>query len=146
MERQSIRQVSEQLQIPKDTLRYYDKLNLVCPKRGDNNYRYYTAEDVLDLQYVQVLSFTGFTLSEINELFRYMKSCDENKFPLILELMKKKKETLVKKMAVFQYMIEYINETEAVYGKKSGADVTKINSLAINMFQEMSELRREQQS
>jgi len=146
MERLSIRQLSEQLQISKDTLRYYDKLGLVCPKRGENNYRYYTAEDVLDLQYIQVLSFTGFTLSEINQLFNYMKSCDESNFPLILGLMKKKKENLVKKMTVFQYMIEYINETEAVYSKKNGADVSMINALAINMFQEMNTLRKEQKS
>ena len=146
MERLSIRQVSEQLRISKDTLRYYDKLQLVSPKRGENNYRYYTAEDMLDLQYIQVLSFTGFTLSEINQLFHYMKACDESNFPLILELMKKKKDSLVKKMAVFQYMIEYINETEALYSKKSGADASKINSLAINMFQKMNELRKEQQS
>jgi len=138
--------VSEQLQISKDTLRYYDKLRLVCPKRGENNYRYYTAEDMLDLQYIQVLSFTGFTLAEINQLFHYMKACDESNFPLLLELMKKKKENLVKKSTVFQYMIEYINETEVVYSKKSAFDVSKINALAINMFHVMNELRKEQKS
>jgi DNA-binding transcriptional MerR regulator len=144
MERLSIKQVSEQLQMSKDTLRYYDKLKLVCPKRGENSYRYYTGEDLLDLQYIQVLSFTGFTLSEISQLFQYMKSCDVDNLPLLLELMKKKKERLAKRLLVFQLMIEYFDETEAMYGNKGEACIAKINSLSMKMFQKMKELREEQ--
>ena len=143
MERLSIKQVSEQLQISKDTLRYYDKLKLVCPKRGDNNYRYYSGDDLLNLQYIQVLCFTGFTLSEVSQLFRYMKSCDTDNFPFLLDIIKKRKEKLAKRIVVFQYMIEYFNETEAVYSEKGVADVSKINSLAIKMFQEMKDLMEE---
>ena len=144
MERLSIKQVSEQLQISKDTLRYYDKLKLVCPKRGENNYRYYTGEDLLDLQYIQVLSFTGFTLSEISQLFQYMRSCDADRFPFLLALMKKKKERLAKRVLVFQLMIEYFDETEAMYNNKDESYVTKINSLSIKIFQEMKKLREDQ--
>jgi len=144
MERLSIQQVSEYLQMPKDTLRYYDKLGLVCAKRNENNYRYYTNEDVLDLQYVQVLSFTGFTLSEIGQLFQYMKACDENNLPLILELMKSKRKSLITRVAVFQSMIEYIDETEAICSKETSADVSKINTLAMKMFHKMKELREYQ--
>jgi DNA-binding transcriptional MerR regulator len=146
MERLSIRQVSEQLQVSKDSLRYYDKLGIVCPKRGENNYRYYTNQDLLDLQYVQVLCFTGFTLSEVSQLIKLMKSCDANDFPLILALMKKKREGLAKRLVVFQSMIEYIDETEALYSEKAGADVSKINALAMKMFLEMKELREEQKT
>ena len=51
----SIQQVSELLRIPKDTLRYYDKLGLVSPSRGENRYRYYIEQDILDLQYIRPL-------------------------------------------------------------------------------------------
>ena len=140
MERLSIKQVAKQLHISKDTLRYYDKLELVSPKRGENNYRYYTGEEVLDLQYILILRFTGFTLPEISEFFQYMKSCDADNFPLLLELIKKKKEKLVKRVIVFQSMIEYFNEIEVLLSSNSKADVAKINSLAMKMFQEMKKV------
>lgn len=140
----SIRQVSEQLKIPKDTLRYYDKLNLVCPKRGENNYRYYTQQDVFDLQYIQVLSFTGFSLSEISQLFQYMRECNINNLPLILQILKNKREELAKRVFVFQSMIEYIDETEeTMCSKKSMSDMSKIDILVAKMFRELKELREE---
>lgn len=40
MKKYSIQQVSELLHMPKDTLRYYDKLELVSPSRGENRYRF----------------------------------------------------------------------------------------------------------
>ncbi|MCL2719132.1 MAG: MerR family transcriptional regulator [Lachnospiraceae bacterium] len=145
MEKLSIQQVSELLQISKDTLRYYDKLGLVCPERGVNNYRSYTAQDVLSLQYIQVLSFTGFTLSEVKQLFGYMMSCDVENLPLIFALLKKKREELTKKVTVFQSMIEYINETEEIMcSKKSETDISMINATAMKMFQQMKELREGQ--
>ena len=146
MEQFSIRQISVMLKIPRDTLRYYDKLGLVCPVRGDNNYRYYTQQDIFDLQYIQVLSFTGFSLSEIGRLFEYMRACDINNFPLMLQILKDKKEVLAKKVLIFQTMINYINETEAVIGGKSDMDenvMTGINMLTAKMFLELKELREE---
>lgn len=145
MKQLSIRQVSEQLQISKDTLRYYDKLKLVCPKRGENNYRYYTEQDILDLQYVQVLSFTGFTLPETGQMFQYMRACDVNNFPLILEALKGKRENLMKRVTVFQSVIEYIDMADKTMQSKNNiSDMSKINTLAAKIFEGLKELREEQ--
>ena len=145
MKQLSIRQVSEQLKISKDTLRYYDKIKLVCPKRGENNYRYYTEQDILDLQYVQVLSFTGFTLPEIGQIFQHMRTCDVNNFPFILEILKNKKDKLIKKVTVFQSMIEYIDDVDKTMQSKSNmSDISKINALATKIFEGLKELREEQ--
>ena len=146
MEKFSIRQVSEQLKISRDTLRYYDKQGLVCPVRGENNYRYYTRQDMFDLQYAQVLSFTGFTLSEISRLFELMRACDINNFPLILDILNEKREALAKRVRVFQSMINYIDEAgEAVPGKASMDEnaMSKIDMLVARMFQELKELKEE---
>ncbi|WP_297418946.1 MerR family transcriptional regulator [Clostridium sp.] len=62
MDTYSIQQVSDLLQIPKDALRYYDKLGLVCPNRSENRYRHYIEQDIIDLQYAEVMKFSGFTL------------------------------------------------------------------------------------
>ena len=144
MEQFSIKQVSGLLKISKDTLRYYDKQGLVCPSRGENNYRYYTRQDIFDLQYIQVLSFTGFSLSEISRLFEHMRTCDINNFPLILQILKDKREALAKHVLVFQSMINYIDGAEAaMHGKTNMEDMTKIDMLAAKMFQELTELKEE---
>lgn len=55
-EKYLIGHVSHLLNISKDTLRYYDKLGIVSPKKDTGNgYRYYTLEDLLTLSYVLVL-------------------------------------------------------------------------------------------
>lgn len=57
--------MAEMSGIPIDSLRYYDKLGIVCPKRGENGYRYYDERDYGLLQYVSVMKYGHFTLSEI---------------------------------------------------------------------------------
>jgi DNA-binding transcriptional MerR regulator len=66
----TVRQASIALNIPKDTLRYYDKLHLVSPMRGENGYRLYTEEDITQLKYVYVMKYAGFSLDEIKTLFQ----------------------------------------------------------------------------
>ena len=142
----SIRQASIMLKIPRDTLRYYDKMGLVCPIRGDNNYRYYTQQDIFDLQYIQVLSFAGFSLSEIGRLFEYMRACDINNFPLMLQILKNKREDLAKRVLVFQSMINYIDETEAIISSETRMGENTMAKIGISlskMLLELKELKEE---
>ncbi len=64
----TIKQVSEQIGIPTDSLRYYDKLGIVSPKRAENGYRYYNQQDIEVLQYVTVMKYAHFSLAEIKEV------------------------------------------------------------------------------
>ncbi|MDG0795177.1 MerR family transcriptional regulator [Cohnella ginsengisoli] len=93
----SIRQVSNLLCIPKDSLRYYDKLGLVSPKRGENNYRYYDDQDLIDLRYIEVMKFCGFSLSEIHELFQLKRKPDERNHPVFIRILAEKEQILDKK-------------------------------------------------
>lgn len=71
----SIQEASLTLGISKDTLRYYDKSGLVCPKRTDNKYRTYTKSDLLDLQYIEVMKYVGFPLKDIKQVLLNMRNC-----------------------------------------------------------------------
>lgn len=71
MER-TIREMSEATGIPADTLRYYDKLGIVSPKRQDNGYRTYNETDFIYLQYVTVMKYANFSLGEIRLIIRSM--------------------------------------------------------------------------
>lgn len=61
----TIKQASLKTGIPIDSLRYYDKLGIISPKRHVNGYRYYDEKDMSNLQYITVMKYAKFTLSEI---------------------------------------------------------------------------------
>lgn len=59
------------LQIPKDTLRYYDRKGIVSPSREENRYRRYSKNDIITLMNIQILQVAGFTLEEIKGKFLF---------------------------------------------------------------------------
>ncbi|MEC0204403.1 MerR family transcriptional regulator [Paenibacillus lautus] len=67
----SIQEVSQLLGIPKDTLRYYDRIGIVSPSREDNRYRRYSKNDLIDLMNIQIMQYADFTLDEIKGKFRF---------------------------------------------------------------------------
>jgi DNA-binding transcriptional MerR regulator len=67
----SIQEVSQLLEIPKDTLRYYDRIGIVSPSREDNRYRRYSKNDLIDLMNIQIMQYADFTLDEIKGKFRF---------------------------------------------------------------------------
>lgn len=68
----TVKEISNKLSMSIDTLRYYDKINLLSPKRGDNQYRYYDQHDILKLQYVGVMKYAGFSLEEIKVMLNLL--------------------------------------------------------------------------
>jgi len=66
----NIKQMAQMSGIPTDSLRYYDKLGIVSPKRAENGYRYYDEKDYTYLQYVSVMKYAHFSLSEIKTVIQ----------------------------------------------------------------------------
>lgn len=50
-----------------DTLRYYEEQGLVIPKRGENNYRLYSIQEICDLNIVQNLRSLDVPVAKIRE-------------------------------------------------------------------------------
>lgn len=69
----SIQEVSQLLKIPKDTLRYYDRIGVLSPSREENAYRKYSRNDLVDLMNIQIMQYADFTLDEIKGKFRFHK-------------------------------------------------------------------------
>ncbi len=59
------------LGIPKDTLRYYDRIGIVSPSREDNRYRKYSKNDLIDLMNIQIMQYADFSLDEIKGKFGF---------------------------------------------------------------------------
>src|SRR5690625_3412814 len=65
----TIGEVSKILNIPIDTLRYYDKIGLVHPhKRGENNYRYYDLEQFDLLSTIRMLRAMDVPIKQVVDL------------------------------------------------------------------------------
>lgn len=102
MEKQySIKEVSRILGIPKDTLRYYDRIGLVSPSREHNSYRSYSKEDLIDLMNIQIMKYADFSLEEIKEKFQFhrMQSVDPAYYQEVAEFLDSKKAETRKKIA-----------------------------------------------
>lgn len=66
----SIGRVSEICNIPIKTLRYYDKINVMVPnlRQENNNYRYYSHDQMVKIFIIKRLRYLGFSLEEVKNI------------------------------------------------------------------------------
>lgn len=65
--------------VPVKTLRYYDQIDLLKPKQidQDSGYRYYSAEQLLEVNRIFLYKELGFTLKQMSQLLREDISVDQ---------------------------------------------------------------------
>ena len=69
MEHYTISQLARAAGVPTSTLRYYERVGLVCPtSRANNNYRVYTRETLQRIYFIRAAQATGFTLDDVRTL------------------------------------------------------------------------------
>lgn len=73
----TIKEVEQKLNIPRATIRFYEKEKLIMPLRGGNAYREYSNEDISVLKKVIVLRKIGFSVADIKELLDEKASLQE---------------------------------------------------------------------
>lgn len=61
----TVNQISKLSKISTDSLRYYEKMGIISPKRKENGYRYYDERDLILLKYTTVMKYAQFSLAEI---------------------------------------------------------------------------------
>lgn len=97
----SIQEVSRILGMPKDTLRYYDRIGIVSPLREDNRYRRYSKDDLIDLMNIQIMQYADFSLDEIRGKFgfRQMEDIDPAYYEEVAAFLDAKNAETRKKIA-----------------------------------------------
>src|SRR5688572_17762970 len=60
-----IGEVADLLNVTTKTIRHYEKLGLIEPRRTESDYRLYTPEDVLNIQRIRQLQGLGLSLKQI---------------------------------------------------------------------------------
>ena len=64
----TIKQLEQELEIPRATIRFYEKEKLIAPKRSDNSYREYSDEDVAVLKKIIILRKIGLSVADIKKV------------------------------------------------------------------------------
>lgn len=70
--------VCKKLNVTPKMLRIYEEHGLVCPKRRDNNYREYSAENLVQIETIAILRHLGFSIAEIKEMLKFDKTSNQH--------------------------------------------------------------------
>jgi DNA-binding transcriptional MerR regulator len=133
----TIQEVANKLEVTKNALRYYDKIGLVCPIRGDNGYRFYSDEQVKELMFIQVLKFGQFSLEEISLIVtnKHLKPKEEEQFNEITDLLINKQARLRHQVSQFQKIIHLLDASiEAWQYKQRTLDIQKMEDLVEQIY------------
>ena len=88
----TIKEVEQALEIPRATIRYYEKENLINPSRTGNSYREYSDEDVATLKKIIILRKIGMSVADIEDFLNEDVSLQSLLEKNITELQEKMKE------------------------------------------------------
>jgi len=131
----SISELSEILSISKDTLRYYDKIDLFKPKRGENKYRYYTEKDLLELKYIEVMKYAGLSLSEIKMILQNKAEESEESKQNTLKILCCKREELLRAISLYKIVLQIADDAiKTIEDKNHCSDIGKINSFVSEIY------------
>ncbi len=73
----TIKEVEQRLEVPRATVRFYEKEGLIHPERGENGYREYSEEDVISLKRIIILRKLGLSVSDIEDVLDGAKTMSE---------------------------------------------------------------------
>jgi DNA-binding transcriptional MerR regulator len=101
MKKYSIGEVSSQLGLSRDTIRFYEKKGIIQPEKGENGYRSYTHEDTRKLLDVIFYRKLNFSLEDINRILHESSfpthfSMIEDKISEEKRLLKQHRESLIR--------------------------------------------------
>ena len=73
----TIKEVEQYLEVPRATVRFYEKEGLINPQRGENGYREYSEEDVMRLRKIIIFRKLGMSITDIEDVLDGVKPLSE---------------------------------------------------------------------
>ncbi|EQF24880.1 merR regulatory family protein [Clostridioides difficile CD160] len=110
----SIKQAAEIVGMTSETLRHYDRIGIVKPCHRDESsgYRYYSEQELVKLQTIELLKSMDFTLTEIGDILQL------DNLHKVIKALKQAEENANKKIAYLQYAKEKIKRAYTDYENK----------------------------
>lgn len=112
MNQYSIGEFAEKVGLTTYTLRYYEKQNLIVPKRDENDRRYYDDQDVKWIGFILHLKGTGMLMSEIQDYVALRTIGDstiEDRKDLLQQVKKRSLSEIEERKAHLQILSHKIN-------------------------------------
>jgi len=98
-----ISQISEATGVSIDTLRYYEKINLLNIKRSNSGIRIYSDDDVSSVRFIKQSQKIGFSLEDIDQLLHF-RNDPENAKPQVRSMINGKLELIGQRIAELQQL------------------------------------------
>ncbi|MDE6473907.1 MAG: MerR family transcriptional regulator [Clostridia bacterium] len=110
----SISQTAKIVDMTTETLRHYDRIDLVKPSKIDEwtGYRYYSQQEIVRLNTIRALRCMDLTLSEIKDILAY------NDFDKIIATLKQAEKSADEKIAELNYAKTKIQRARIFYESK----------------------------
>lgn len=110
----SISQTAKIVDMTTETLRHYDRIDLVKPCKTDEwtGYRYYSGQEIVRLNTIRALRCMDLTLSEIKDILAY------DDFNKIVEILKQAEKSADEKIAELNYAKTKIQRARTFYENK----------------------------
>ena len=111
----TIKEVSEQYDISKDTLRYYEKVGMIPPvNRNASGVRNYTEEDLKWVSLAKCMRSAGLPVEALAEYVRLFRQGDET-IPARLNLLLEQKEVLNSQLKQIETTLQRLDVKIAWY-------------------------------
>lgn len=111
-----IGEFSKQVGLSIDTLRYYEKEQLIVPHREENNLRIYTDDDKTWIEFIKRLKSTGMPIRIIREYAALRYKGDET-ISQRMNLLYDQRHRLEDEEETLQEHINFINKKISIYQK-----------------------------
>lgn len=101
MKKYSIGHFAKSMGINAQTLRYYERLGIICAKKAKNGYRYYSGLDSRAVMESKRMASLGFSLEEVRDIF---KGCTIEEYRLALCEKHDEYKARIERMQAVSYM------------------------------------------
>ncbi|GIN12478.1 transcriptional regulator [Shouchella clausii] len=134
-----IKDFADKYQMQADTIRYYEKQNLLKPNRRENGYREYDEECEKQLQLIIVLKQLGFTIKEIQQLLILKGKAISTECNLsTTSLFEQKVSDLEEKIQFYQHALKVLQTLKELIEKEKYAENKAIiEELLVVFFESM---------
>ncbi|WP_159634536.1 MerR family transcriptional regulator [Erysipelothrix anatis] len=117
----TIKEISQLYGIGVDSIRYYETKGLIAPQRGDNNYRYYSLNDIFILNIIRDLLALDFSTEQIKD---YLDAFSLSHTITLYETEKERVQTEISKLNEINESLNYRSDMLRFYRHLDTATIT----------------------
>ncbi len=99
-----IGEISRLYHVGVDTIRYYEQIGLICPKRSESGYRLYSQKDIWRLNVIRDLRELGFPTESIKDYLDFQNT------DTALELLQQEQDTIDEKLRTLHTLRENVEK------------------------------------